>query len=278
MGKTKTAFVGGLEKENKSSLDKLKEKREKQAKERPEKIHIPGLKGGQRIKIVEAAPTEETPVEETPHSAEPACRQGRASRGLRESKIRSKKYQNAKGKIDKSKTYSFSEALKLIKETSYSKFDGTMELHFVVKKTGISARVELPYSAGKTKRIEVANGDTLTKLQKGKIDFDVLVATPEMMPKLVPFAKILGPKGLMPNPKNGTLVNDVKKAANFSVNSISLKTEKDYPLIHTVIGKVSQDDNELKENFQAIVNAIGDKQIVKAYLKATMSPSIKLKV
>jgi len=270
MGKTKTAFVGGLEKENKSSLDKLKEKREKQAKEKPEKVHIAGLKGGQRIKIVEAAVTEETPIAEKKAEG--------PERAKRVERVRSKKYQNAGTKIDKSKTYPFSEALKLVKETSYSKFDGTMEVHFVVKKTGISSRVDLPFSAGKTKKVEIANEATITKLQSGKIDFDVLVATPEMMPKLVPFAKILGPKGLMPNPKNGTLVTDLKKAANFSAASTALKTEKEYPLIHTTIGKVSQDDKELTENFRAIVKAIGDKQIVKAFLKATMSPSVKLSV
>lgn len=269
MGKTKTAFVRGTEKEDKSSLDKLKEKREKQAKE---KIHISGLKGGQRIKIIEPEVVKTSGEEPSEVSAK------EAGKAPREPKIRGKKYLQSKSKIDRSKTYSFPEALKLVKNSSYSKFDGTMEVHFVVKKTGISSRVDLPYGTGKTKKVEVASEDTLTKLQSGKIDFDVLVATPEMMPKLVPFAKVLGPKGLMPNPKNGTLVSDIKKAKSFSANSTTLKTEKDYPLIHTIIGKVSQDDKELTENFQAIVKVIGDKQIVKAYLKATMSPSVKLAI
>lgn len=267
MGKTKTAFVGGPEKEGKSSLDKLKEKREKQAKE---KVHISGLKGGQRIKIIEPAPTEEAPIMETKAEG--------PERAKRVERVRGKKYLQSKSKIDKSKTYSFAEALKLVKNSSYSKFDGTMEVHFVVRKTGLNIQATLPYSSGKTKKIEVAGEKTLTKLAGGKIDFDVLVATPEMMPKLVPFARLLGPRGLMPNPKNGTLVADIKKAKSFSANSTTVKTEKDYPLIHTTIGKVSQDDKELTANFQAIVKAIGDKQIVKAYLKATMSPSVKVKI
>lgn len=274
MGKTKTAFVGDItEKSKKSSEQKYKEKRERQAvvakaSEGLKKVHIAGLKGGQRIKMVEA----DLPVEalkEEPRSAE-------ASQGLREPKIRSKKYKSAKAKIDKSKTYPLPEALKLVKETSYSKFDGTMELHLVARKVGIGAQVDLPYSAGKVKKVEIATESTIKKLSSGKIDFDVLVATPEMMPKLVPFAKFLGPKGLMPNPKNGTLVKDAKKASGFNASTVSLKTEKEAPLIHTTIGKVSQKDSELTANLEAIIKAIGEKQIVKAYLKATMSPSVKV--
>ena len=283
MGKTKTAFVGGPEKEDKSSLDKLKEKREKQKlaavaagkdklSKKPEKIHIAGLKGGQRIKMIGDEPL----IEETVAGKKPEEEEKEDKRGI--PKVRGKQYREMKSKIDQTKSYPIKEGLALVKQSSYSKFDGTMEVHFVVRKTGLNTRVTLPHSSGKTKKIEVAGEKTLTKLAGGKIDFDVLVATPEMMPKLVPFARLLGPRGLMPNPKNGTLVTDLKKAANFSADSTALKTEKEYPLIHTVIGKVSQDDKELTANFLAIVKAIGDKQIIKAYLKATMSPSIRLKV
>lgn len=270
MGKTKTAVVSGLEKEEKSSLDKLKEKRERQSKEKPEKIHIAGLKGGQRIKMIES---EDLPA--VALAKEGATKQEITKKSLAP-KVRGKKYLQSKAKIDKSKTYPLPEALKLVKETSYSKFDGTIELHFVVRKVGIGAQVDLPYSTGKVKKVEIATESTIKKLSSGKIDFDVLVATPEMMPKLVPFAKFLGPKGLMPNPKNGTLVKDAKKASGFKASTVSLKTEKEAPLIHTTIGKVSQKDSELTANLEAIIKAIGDKQIVKAFLKATMSPSVKL--
>jgi large subunit ribosomal protein L1 len=99
------------------------------------------------------------------------------------------------------------------------------------------------------------------------------------MPKLVPFARLLGPKGLMPNPKNGTLVADIKKAKSFSTGAVTLKTEKEAPLIHTVIGKNSQKDEEIIENAEAVLKALGgSKQIVKAYMKSTMSPSIRLQI
>ncbi|OGM87475.1 hypothetical protein A2614_02610 [Candidatus Woesebacteria bacterium RIFOXYD1_FULL_40_21] len=268
MGKTKTAFVG-------ETVDEPKKPHVAKAmrgKEKPEKMKIAGLKGGQRIKVVEAAPTEEAPIAEVEKAEGP-------ERVKRVERIRSKKYQESLAKVDKNKLYPIKDAVKLVKETSYSAFDGSVELHLVVKKTGTSASLTLPYSAGKTKKIEIANEETLKKLKAGKIDFDVLLATADMMPKLVPFAKTLGPKGLMPNPKNGTLIKNEKDVGKFSADSLSLKTEKEAPLIHTVVGKVSQKDEELIKNADAIFNALsGSKQILKAYAKATMGPSVKIQV
>jgi large subunit ribosomal protein L1 len=263
MGKMKTANVG----ENKN-----KEKSDKAHKAEAEKVHLSGLKGGQRVKMIEV---EESPAAEVNAEGESIKKAGRKI----VEKVRGKKYVEAKKKFDNTKTFSVAEAFKLVKETSYSKFDGTVELHMIVKKAGISATCNLPHQAGKTKKVEVASDETIEKLKSGKIDFDILVATPAMMPKLVPFARLLGPKGLMPNPKNGTLVPDAKKAEGFSAGSVTLKTEKEVPLIHTVIGKVSQDTKELSENLEAIFKSLGAaKQIDKAYLKATMGPSIKVKI
>jgi len=192
-------------------------------------------------------------------------------------KVRSKSYQASKTKIESGKSYTVPNAIKLVKEISYSKFEGSMELHIVVKKAGSSAQVTLPYSGGKQKKIEIATDVTIKKLQDGKIDFDILLATADMMPKLVAFARILGPKGLMPNPKNGTIIKSEKDASKFSGNTLSLKTEKDAPLIHIVVGKVSQKDEELVENIDTVLKALGkDKQVVRVFLKSTMSPSVKL--
>lgn len=190
----------------------------------------------------------------------------------------SKKLAEAKAKVDRNKEYSVADAIKLIKETSYSKFDGTMEAHFIVKKTGIAAQVNLPFSGGKQKKIEVVDENTFKKLATGKIDFDVLLATADQMPKLVPFAKILGPRGLMPNPKNGTLLKSSEDAKKFSGNTLNIKTEKEAPLIHTSFGKVSQKETELEKNLESLMDAIGEKQIVRVFIKATMSPSVKVSV
>ena len=256
MGKTKTAFVSG-------SGDETK-KGKKESQRKNEKVHIANLKGGQRIKAVES----ETIITEE---------ENQEKKKRRSPRVRGKKWTEAKTQVSKTKEYKLKDAIKLCKKTSYSKFDGTMEIHLVVQKTGINVNITLPYCAGKEKKIELASEETIKKLSSGKIDFDILVATAEMMPKLVPFAKLLGPKGLMPNPKNGTLVKDLKTAEKFSGNSITIKTEKEAPLIHTTFGKVSQKEEELIKNFEAIVKAINAKQIVKAYIKATMGPAVKVK-
>jgi len=264
MGKMKMAPVG----DNKNKI-----KSEKAHKAEALKVHLSGLGGGQRVKMVGA----EEPIT-TEVNAEGEVVKKSGGRKIVE-KVRGKKYVEAKKKFDNSKTYSINEAINFVKETSYSKFDGTVELHLLTKKTGISASLTLPHQAGKQKKVEIASDTTIEKLKTGKIDFDILVATAAMMPKLVPFARLLGPKGLMPNPKNGTLVATDAKAKSFSTGSVVLKTEKEAPLVHTVVGKVSQETKELSDNLEAILKAFGGgKQIEKAFIKATMGPSVKVQL
>lgn len=280
MGKTKTTFVSDNESKpsGKDAYEERKKKKEAKAK-LSEKVHIAGLKGGQRIKMVEADLSAGEAVETPSPTQESPAKAGDIKKAKKTEKIRGYKYKYVKAKVSAGKSYNLDEAVSLVKETSYSKFVGSIELHLVVKKTGLSANVTLPYPAGKEKKVEIVSDKTLEKLKAGKIDFDILLSTPDFMPKLVPFAKVLGPKGLMPNPKNGTLVSDASKAKSFKTSAIMVKTEKEAPLIHLVVGKVNQKDEEIASNIKAVLDALGGaKQVLKTYIKATMGPSIKIEV
>lgn len=263
MGKTKTAFVSD-EETNKKLQEKKKARKET-------KIHISGLKGGQRVKTLDEGPIITESTEEGEQTQE-------EKKGKVKKHVRGKKYQEVKTLIDRNKLYPLKEAIELAKKASFSKFEGTFEVHLVVKKKGISVNVSLPHSFGKEKKIEVASDETIEKLKSGKVDFDVLLSTAEMMPKLVPFAKILGPKGLMPNPKNQTIIKSASDAKKFSSATMTVKTEKDAPLIHTVFGKANQKEEELIKNFEKIIDTVSAKQIEKVYIKTTMSPSVKVKI
>jgi large subunit ribosomal protein L1 len=197
---------------------------------------------------------------------------------FRRPKKRSASYVKAKAKVDRTKMYSLPEAVALVKDTSYSKFSGSVELHMVVKKEKLMVNATLPHPTGKSKRVEVASETTIEKLKAGKIDFDVLLAKAEIMPKLVPFAKILGPKGLMPNPIAGTLIKSEDEVKKLSADSVVIRAEKSQPVVHLVVGKVSQKGKELEENIKAVFSAIGEKQIVKASVSASMGPGVKVKV
>lgn len=201
----------------------------------------------------------------------------KASKAKKVSKIRGKEYQKAKKMIDQNNKYPLKEALELLKKVSLGKFNGSVEVHLNVIEKGLSGDVNLPHFQAKAKKVVVFNDDIGNNLKAGKFDFDVLLASPADMPKILPFAKILGPKGLMPNPKNGTLVPEPQKAiANFSSTSLHFKTEKDFPLIHTIIGKLNQPAEELSANFQALIKAVNPQKIKKAVLKSTISPGIKV--
>jgi len=275
MGKTRTAVISDTPEEKTTGEAKYEQKKKRQAEKaakaakKKHQVKGVGLKGGERIKVVTGGSLPEEPKE--PAAAPALARRGKP-------KLRGKKYKDARAKVDKTKDYPLPNAVKLVKETAYAAFDGTVELHLIVKKEGLSTSVNLPYSTGKKKKVEIANDETLKKLKKGKIDFDVLLATADMMPKLVPYAKLLGPKGLMPNPKNGTLIKKAEDAKKFSANTLNLKTERKAPIIHASIGKVSQKDKELVENTQAIIAAVGARQIEKAVFTSTMGPGIKLKI
>ena len=174
----------------------------------------------------------------------------------------------------------------MVKETSLTRFDGTVELHVNLTpavlgdakdKKDFRGSVTLPHGTGKEVRVAIADDKIVSEVEKGVINFDILVAHPSMMPKLAKVARTLGPKGLMPNPKNGTVTPDPeKRAKELSHGQVNFKTEPNNPIIHMAVGKVSFDDKKLMDNVTAVLDAIGHSKIVKVTLSSTMGPGIKV--
>lgn len=204
-------------------------------------------------------------VEKRPKKARPAKKRG-------------KRYQTVKILVDRTKTYSLSEGIKLLKKTSISRFNGSVETHLVTRQAGLKGEVKFPHSTGKTSKIAIADEDLIKKIGKGKIDFNILLATPQMMTKLAKYAKILGPKGLMPSPKSGTITDNPQDLAEKMAGKVQFRTEAKQPLIHQVIGKVDDSQKNLEENFQTLIQAVGPKNIQKAVITSTMGPGIKVSV
>lgn len=190
---------------------------------------------------------------------------------------RSKRYLEARTKIDKTKLYSLSEAVKLLKEVSKVKFDASIEFHALLVVDKLSGELSLPHGTGKTIKVEIASEATLTKLNDNVIDFDILVAPPLMMPKLAKYAKMLGPKGLMPNPKTGT-ISDKPEAVKKKLEggAMRYKSEPKAPLIHLNIGKLSFTEEQIIANLETVISTLQPKNLKLAYLCSSMSPSIKL--
>ena len=222
---------------------------------------------------------------------------------------KSKRYTANLEKVEKNKLYTAEEAIKLVKDTSNLKFDATVEvamnLNLDVKKADQQLRgaVVLPAGTGKTKKIlvlakgeqakaaeaakadYVGDADLISKIEKENwFDFDVIIATPEMMPALGKIGKLLGPKGLMPNPKTGTVTTDVAKAIEETKKGkVNYRTDS-YGNIHGIIGKASFKDEDLMSNLETFVEAIkkAKPQVVKGtYIKnisitSTMGPGIKI--
>jgi len=194
-------------------------------------------------------------------------------------------YQKAVTLVDKNKTYKLAEALPLLEKMKRAKFDETVELHINTIEKGISGSLTLPHGTGKTTRVVIANAtadpkhvdDLVKTIESGKIDFDVLIATPDSMPKLARVARVLGPRGLMPNPKSGTVTPKPEEAAKkFEGGQFNFKTESKFPILHLAVGKLSFGDEKLSDNIKTAVKAVKTKNIKSITLKSTMSPGIRL--
>lgn len=192
-----------------------------------------------------------------------------------------KAIKTAKSKVDPQKKYELKEAIKLVKAGNITKFVATLTLHLNLVAKDAPTRVELtfPYMAGAKKRVAIVSDELLKDIAKGKIEFDILVTSPAFMPSLAKHAKILGPKGLMPSPKAGTVTADpAKKAQEFEAGKTVVKAEAKFPLMHVTVGKLDQSEAELLANIQALLEAVKLKNITKATLASTMSPGVKLQL
>lgn len=208
-------------------------------------------------------------------------------------KYRSVKYKEAAEKAEKSKRYDLTQAVDTAKETSYSKFEGSLELHLVTNSKNIRGLVSLPFASGKKLKILafgkgadesgadlVGDDAKLNEIIRGITNsFDVIVTTAEWMPKLARAAKILGPRGLMPSPKNGTITENLKKAVEeIQSGKVEYKTEKNGKVIHLTIGKTTQPTEEIAQNTKILFNAIGKTKIKKAVISPSMGMGVKLNV
>lgn len=210
--------------------------------------------------------------------------------------------------VDNSKLYDVKEAIELAKKTSTTNFDATVEVAFRlgidVKKNDEQVRgaVVLPNGTGKTQRVlvfakgeklkeaeaagadYVGDADFINKIQQGWFEFDVIVATPDMMGEVGKIGRILGPKGLMPNPRTGTVTFDVAKAVEeIKAGKVEYRADK-AGIVHAPIGKVSFEDEKLEENFLAVFDAIEKARPAAAkgtymrsvHVTTTMGPALKI--
>lgn len=240
-----------------------------------------------------SAPSEPSP-RKSPKPAKPTAKESTHHMGMN--------YLKATKSIDKNQNYSPKDAIDLLYKTSFVKFDSSVELHINVTDKNVKANVNFPHAvAGKVKekkflvfsekpstindqRLIWADDKTLGDIESGKLkpkkDFDVVIASPKFMPQLAKVAKILGPAGMMPNPKNGTITDNVTKVIEGTkdVEGTEFRTDPTAPILHTKIGKLSFKPNQIEENLNALIFAIGPAKIQKAILKSTMSPAIKLDI
>lgn len=219
-----------------------------------------------------------------------------------------KKYQEALKKIDKSKFYSPEEAVRLVKETAPANFDETVEVHI---RLGIDPKqadqqvrgaLNLPHGSGKSLKViafaqgekareakeagaeEVGGEDLAQRIQNGWLDFDAVVATPDMMKIVSKLGRILGPRGLMPNPKVGTVTSDIGKVVSeLKRGRVEYRADK-YGIIHVPVGKVSFDEKKLFENYIALMQEIvrakpstaKGRYLKSVTLTSTMGPGIRI--
>lgn len=217
-----------------------------------------------------------SPTEET-SAAAPKTEEKKKVVSATSKKVRSEKYLAKAAKRDKSQQYKLAEAVEMLPSLGLGSFDETVELHINTNTSGLSGTLSLPHGTGKQTRVAIATDALIAEIEKGTINFDVLIAEPMMMAKLAKVAKVLGPRGLMPNPKNGTVSPKPEEVAKkFEGGQVNYKTEAKFPILHLSVGKISFGPEKLQANIKNAIQTIQKANIKNVTLKSTMSPALKL--
>jgi large subunit ribosomal protein L1 len=202
------------------------------------------------------------------------------SKKSKSKKVKSKKYIEIEKTYEKDKSYSVADAAEIVKKLSYSKFDGSLTLDVKLAKPkkgddAVRGTIKLPHGTGKVLNVAIASDELIEKIKKGTADFDILITSPAMMPKLGQVAKILGPKGKMPNPKDGTVVENPEEAAK-ELNQTARYRADIGRNLHIMVGKVSWDAAKITENIQVALKALAHLKKDSASISPTMGPSVKI--
>lgn len=268
MGKVRVNVIGG-EAEEQQKVEAQKRREAKKAEK-------------------EAAKAVEEPKEaktETVVAAEQPKKEKKMVKKQTKEKTRSPRYVASRKAVEKGKVYALPQALDLLSQMQKTKFDETVELH-INTNDKVTGSIVLPHGNGKKTKVAIlaptkdpkAAEELLKEIESGKINFDVLVATPDAMPKLAKVARILGPRGLMPNPKTGTVTPRPEEVAKkYEGGQLNYKTEAKANVMHVAVGKASFGKEKLTENISAFLDAMDNSKVKTVFLKSTMSPSLKLK-
>lgn len=281
---------------------KILEKKAEKAAVSEEEVKA-DLKKADKVKL------EKKTVKKSEAKSEPKAKTSEKKEKLKNSeKKHGKNYRKAFLLIEKDKLYEIDEAIQLLKKTSLVKFDATVEMHIrlnidpAAADQQVRGSLVLPAGTGKKKKVlaivspdrekeakeagadHIGGEEVIAKIEKGWLDFEVVIATPEMMPKLGKIGKILGTKGLMPNPKVGTVTTEVGKTVkNIKSGMVEYRVDKQ-GIIHLAIGRVSFSEDKLKENYQEVhgtitknkPNGVKGTFVKSIYLTTSMGPSIKV--
>src|SRR3989338_3809396 len=244
MGKIRTRVIGNVEvekKEKKEQKERSKEKKQTKIKE----------------EVVEVKEEDKKPVDKKPKKETIARKRGK-NYLLAKSQIK----QKLTGDLQK-KGINLKQAIELLKKIKYANFDESIEIHIKILEEGQRGEVKLPNSIGKEVRVRVIDDKTIEQIEKGKIDFDILIAH----------------LSLMPNPKAGTISEKPEETAKkFESGVLKWKSEAKQPLIHQQIAKISYDQKKIEENINIFVKSVGKSKILEMFIVSTMSPSIRVDV